>query len=79
MSFHGHEGYGTSKRALTGNLLGFYLFFSDAEKTIITIYFINQNAKRKRFETIEEWRTVRDEFLNTYFNCVNMVVISYEP
>ena len=72
VSFNGHEGYGTSKRALTGNLLGIYVFYSDAGKTITTIYFINQNAKRKRFETIEEWRTVRDEFLNTYFNCVNV-------
>ena len=71
LSINGHEGYGTSKRALTGNLLGIYVFFSDAERTIMTIHFINQNAKRKRFQTIEEWRTVRDEFLNTYTTCIN--------
>lgn len=71
VSINGLEGYGTSKRALTGNLLGIYVFFSDAQRTIMTIYFINQNAKRKRFQTIEEWRTVRDEFLNTYTTCIN--------
>jgi hypothetical protein len=71
VSFNGYEGYGTSKRELTGNILGMYLLFSDAERTITTIYFINHNAKRKRFQTIEEWQTVRDEFLNTYTTCIN--------
>ena len=72
VSFNGHEGYGTSKKTLTGNQLGMYVFFSDAHRTILTIYFINQNANRKRFQTIEEWRTVRDEFLNTYTKCINI-------
>ena len=71
VSFNGHEGYGTSKRSLTGDMLGIYVFFSDAHRTITTFYFINQNAKKKRFQTIEEWKAVRDEFLNTYTNCVN--------
>jgi hypothetical protein len=72
VSFNGYEGYGTSKKTLTGNQVGMYVFFSDADRTILTIYFINQNAKRKRFQTIEEWRTIRDEFLNTYTNCINI-------
>ena len=71
VSFNGHEGYGTSKRTLTGDMLGIYVFFSDVHHTITTIYFINQNAKRKKFQTIEEWRTLRDEFLNTYSSCIN--------
>ena len=71
VSFNGREGYGTSKRALGGNLLGIYLLFSDAEQTIITIYFINHNYKRPRFQTIEEWQTVRDEFLKTYTACID--------
>lgn len=72
VSFNGYEGYGTSKRALTTEaMLGIYVLFSDTERTITTIYFINQNAKRKRFETIEEWKSVRDEFLNTYTTCIN--------
>ena len=71
VSFNGFEGYGTSKQTLTGNLLGMYLLFSDADQTITTFYFINQNAKRKRYQSIEEWRTIRDEFLNTYTTCIN--------
>jgi hypothetical protein len=70
VSFGEFEGYGTSKRTLTGNMLGIYVLFSDADHTIITFYFINQNSKRKRFQNIEEWRILRDEFLETYANCV---------
>jgi hypothetical protein len=65
-----YEGYGTSKRTLVGNMLGIYVLFSDANHTITTLYFINQNPKRKRFQTIEEWRVLRDEFLKTYTTCL---------
>jgi hypothetical protein len=51
-------------------MLGIYVLFSDANHTITTLYFINQNPKRKRFQTIEEWRVLRDEFLKTYTTCL---------
>ena len=70
VSFGAYEGYGTSKQILIGNMLGIYVLFSDIDRTITTFYFINQNAKKKRFQTIEEWRVLRDDFLNTYFTCV---------
>ena len=70
ISFGGYEGYGSSRRTLMGNILGIYVLFSDADRTITTFYFINQNSNRKRFQTIEEWRVVRDEFLQTYTTCV---------
>ena len=63
------EGYGSSRRTLIGNMLGIYVLFSDVDRTIITFYFINQNSNRKRFQTIEEWRLIRDEFLKTYTTC----------
>ena len=65
-----YEGYGTSKRTLVGDMLGIYVLFSDVNHTITTFYFINQNPKRKRFQTIEEWRVLRDEFLKTYTTCL---------
>jgi len=51
-------------------MLGIYVLFSDVDRTITTFYFINQNPKRKRFQTVEEWRVLRDVFLNTYITCV---------
>ena len=70
VSFGDYEGYGTSKRTLVGNTLGIYVLFSDVNHTITTFYFINQNPKRKRFQTIEEWRVLRDAFLTTYTTCL---------
>lgn len=69
VSFGAYEGYGISRRTLLGNVVGIYVLFSDADRTITTFYFINQNAKKKRFQTIEEWHAVRDEFLKTYSAC----------
>lgn len=70
ISFGEYEGYGTSKRTLVGDMLGIYVLFSDVNHTITTFYFINQNPKRKRFQTVEEWRVLRDEFLKTYTTCL---------
>lgn len=69
VSFGEYEGYGLSRRTLIGNTLGTYVLFSDVDRTITTFYFINQNSERKRFQTIEEWRALRDEFLKTYTTC----------
>ena len=69
VSFGEFEGYASARRTLVGNMLGIYVLFSDADATITTFYFINQNSNRKRFQTIEEWRVVRDEFLKTYTAC----------
>jgi hypothetical protein len=69
ISFGEFEGYASARRTLVGNMLGIYVLFSDADATITTFYFINQNSNRKRFQTIEEWRVVRDEFLKTYTAC----------
>jgi hypothetical protein len=70
VSFGEYEGYGSSRRTLVGNMLGIYVLFSDVDGTITTFYFINQNSNRKRFQTIEEWRVLRDEFLKTYTTCI---------
>lgn len=69
VSFGKYDGYGSSRRILIGNMLGIYVLFSDADRTITTFYFINQNSNKKRFQTIEEWRVLRDEFLKTYTTC----------
>ena len=69
VTFGEYEGYGSNRRTLVGNMLGIYVLFSDVDATIITFYFINQNSNRKRFQTIEEWRVLRDEFLETYTTC----------
>jgi hypothetical protein len=70
VSYNGFEGYALSRKSLVGNTLGITLFFSDADQHIVTIYLLNQNPKKRKFQTIEEWRTLRDNFLNRYTSCV---------
>lgn len=70
VSYNGFEGYALNRKSLIGNTLGITVLFSDANQHIITIYFLNQNPKKLKFQTIEEWRTLRDNFLNRYTSCV---------
>ena len=72
VSYNGFEGYAMNRKSLVGNTLGITVLFSDAEHHIITIYFLNQNPKKRKFQTIEEWRTLRDNLLNRYTSCVKV-------
>jgi hypothetical protein len=74
VSYNGFEGYALNRQSLIGNTLGITVLFSDADHHIITIYFLNQNPKKRKFQTIEEWRTLRDSFLNRYTSCVKGLV-----
>jgi hypothetical protein len=70
LSYNGYEGYASNRKSLVGNTLGISVLFSDADHHIVTIYFLNQNPKKRKFQTIEEWRTLRDNFLKRYTACV---------
>jgi hypothetical protein len=69
LSYDGFEGYTINRKSIVGNTLGITVLFSDSNYQILTIYFLNQTAKKRRFQTIEEWRTLRDNFLKRYTVC----------
>jgi hypothetical protein len=72
ISLNGFTGYGlTRKKIRTGGVLEMYLLFSDWKRAIITIYFLNQRPEASSFNTIGEYRKLRDRFLNDYTGCVN--------
>jgi hypothetical protein len=48
-----------------------YLLFDDASRMVTTIYFLNQEPKDRSFQTIEEYRAMRDRFLSTYTSCAS--------
>ena len=70
VSYNGFDGYAINRKSIMGNTLGITLLFSDPNQHIVTIYFLNQSPKKRKFQTIEEWRTLRDNFLNRYTACV---------
>jgi len=61
------RGFDHTKRE--GVALGIYLLFDDPTRTVTTIYFLNQEPP-KRFKTMEEYATLRDQFLGSYTTCI---------
>jgi hypothetical protein len=66
---NGFEVQGLDRQKREGGVLGIYLLFDDATRTVITIYFLNQEPP-KRFTTMDEYSVVRDQFLGDYTGCI---------
>lgn len=71
VAYNGLEGYAIGRKSLVGNTLGITLLFDDAEHTIVTVYFLNQRPDHRKFSTVEEWRALRDRFLERYTACAH--------
>jgi hypothetical protein len=67
---HGFDIRGLDRDKLEGGVLGLYLLFDDASRVVTTVYFLNQEPKGRSFQTIEEYRIMRDRFLDNYSVCV---------
>jgi hypothetical protein len=70
VGLHGFEVHGNDRRKLEGNVLGMYLMFDDKAHVATTIYFLNQQSWERKFQTIDEYGGLRDNFLRTYTGCV---------
>ncbi len=68
---NGFETYTTSRTNIEKTEIGVSLFFDDKNKIAVTVYFLNQRPEFRNFKTIEEWKPLRDNFLNGYTNCIN--------
>lgn len=54
------------------NTIGMDILFSDTDQTITTVYYFNtRTPKNRRFQTVAEWRVLRERFLNQYTKCIN--------
>ena len=67
---HGLDVRGLDRDKLEGGVLGLYLLLDDTSRIVTTIYFLNQEPKDRSFQTMEEYRAMRDLFLGTYTACV---------
>jgi hypothetical protein len=66
---NGFDVRGFDRDKLEGGVLGIYLLLDDTSRMVTTIYFLNQEPKDRSFQTIGEYRTMRDRFLVTYTIC----------
>jgi hypothetical protein len=69
-TMHGLEVHGLDRTALKGGTLGFYLLFDNAHHIATSIYLLNQEPLTRRFQTIEQYRSLRTRFLATYTGCI---------
>lgn len=66
------ETYGVDRNTVEiGQVIGTYVLFSDSDQKVITIYFRNQGPGKRKFQSIEEYRNLRDKFLTQYISCIN--------
>ena len=69
-SLAGFSGQALTKRKLGGTTLAKAQIFSDEDSVIVTIYFMNQLPENRRFQTYEEFISLRDGFIRGYTECV---------
>jgi hypothetical protein len=67
---NGLEVYGLDREKLEGGVLGIYLLFDDPTHTVTTIYLLNQEPQSRKFNSMDEYRTLRDRFLAAYTGCI---------
>ena len=68
--FNDFETYSINRSVIEGNQIGATVFFDDKNSIVVTIYFLNQRPRFRNFQTIEEWKVLREKFLKTYTNCI---------
>jgi len=67
---NGFEVHGLDRNKLEGGVLGIYLLFDDPARVVTTIYLLNQEPQARKFQTLDEYRTLRDRFLASYTGCI---------
>ena len=71
---NGFEHYGTDLSEIdVGGSLGMHVLLDDAKQLIITVYILNQEKKKRRFNNIEEYSVLKTDFLNRYSECIRGV------
>jgi hypothetical protein len=69
-TMHGLEVHGLDRTELKGGTLGFYLLFDNAHHIATSVYLLNQEPLTRRFQTIEQYRSLRTRFLAAYTSCI---------
>jgi len=62
--------YGVNRSKLEGGVLGIYNLFSDRDHVAVTMYLLNDEPADRKFDTMEKYATVRDDFLQKYTSCL---------
>ena len=65
-----YEVYALNNRTISGSgPISMYTLFNDTESMVVTVYFLNQKAERRKFQSYEEYLELRDRFLDELMSC----------
>lgn len=70
VGLHRFEVHGNDRQKLEGNVVGMYVLFDDQTHVATTVYFLNQQSWQRKFQTMDEYGRLRDNFLRNYTGCV---------
>lgn len=78
VALNGFDHYGVDRDKIdVGGQVGIHVLFYDPKHLVITFYFLNQStavfANNRRFESIKEYQELRNNFLNSYTECLKKV------
>ena len=63
------ESYAINRTKLEGGVLSMYLWFDDSDAQVLTAYILNDEPAARKFKTIDEYRDLRDRFLQKLSGC----------
>ncbi|HKA42285.1 MAG TPA: hypothetical protein VKF40_09875 [Burkholderiales bacterium] len=69
-SIRGFPGETLTKKELGGTTLGMTQIYADEDRVIVTVYFLNQVPAQRKFQTYQEFLSLRDRFVRGYIECV---------
>ena len=51
-------------------VVGFYTLFDESRGIVVTAYILNGDPQHRAFQSVAQYRELRDKFLNTYASCM---------
>src|SRR5664280_2940587 len=62
--------YGTTRNKLEGGVLSNYNLFLDDKSVAISMYLLNAKPAERQFSTLDEYKKIRERFLDAYTKCL---------
>jgi hypothetical protein len=70
---HGVDMAALNRARLEGGVISIYSFFDDESGIIATAYILNQLPERRAFRDLQQYRILRDRFVEEFTSCMSML------
>jgi hypothetical protein len=74
MTIKGITVFGLNNQGIEGGgVVSFYTLFDDPRGVVVTAYILNGDPQHRAFQSMAQYRVLRDRFLNTYASCMSTI------